>query len=394
MIIDATATRLVSNMKTVPVVIIRGGSSKGIFLHESDLPPPGKERDQIVLRVFGSPDTRQIDGLGGGDKLTSKVAVMGPSTRADCEIDYLFGQVSQDRADIDWQSNCGNISAGAALYAALARAAPFQGDTMEIAIHQVNSGRRLLARVPMSSEEPSVDGAFAIGGVPGHAAELELDFSDFGGSALNRGVLPTGRPLDSFSVPGLGPLDVSVVDAANLHIFVRATDIGMTLTDPISVMQADGALVARLEAVRKKVSAELGFITDPDADYRLRISMNPLIYAVHAPVGYEPTGGGQVLAADYGLFSRSLSRFQFSRAYPGSGAIGTAVAAGIPGTVVCEAAGIARANQGAYSLCIGHPGGTLKAKAKVEVTTTDIKVHQANVSRTARLLLNGLGYFR
>ena len=317
------------NMQTIDSKIIRGGSSKGVFLDIRDLPPAGDERDSIVLKVFGSPDKRQIDGLGGADKLTSKVALMGPPTRTDCDIDYLFGQVNQELPRIDWSSNCGNISAGAALYGALTGAGRVEGDAACLAIHQVNTGRRLRAKVPLKNGAPAVDGDFSIGGVPGTGARIDIDFGDFAGSALGGNVLPTGNPRDEFDVPGLGRIEASVVDAANLHIFVRAVDVGMTLTDPISDMQADAELVGKLEAIRKVVAHDIGFIIGENADEELRVSMNPLIFAVNAPVDYVATNGERIKAGTYDLYSRSLARFAFSRAYPGSGAAGTSVTAGI-----------------------------------------------------------------
>lgn len=381
------------NMRCVDAKIIRGGSSKGVFLDIRDLPEAGPDRDDIVLRIFGSPDRRQIDGLGGADKLTSKVAVMGPPTRNDCDIDYLFGQVNTQLPRIDWSSNCGNISSGAALYGALIGMGRNMWDRFIVNVHQVNTGRLLRTIVPMVDGTPAVDGDFAIGGVPGTGARIDVDFADFAGSALAGGVLPTGAPLDRIDVPGVGPLDLSVVDTANLHIFVRAVDLGLSTKLSIYDLQADEALVQRLEAVRKAVSAELGFITGPNADEELKVSMNPLIFAVAAPCDYAAISGAVVRAGDYHVFSRSLSRFEFSKAYPGSGAVGTAVAAGIPGSLVHEVAGDIGQGSGAYALRVGHPGGVLEVAAEVH-TGNGIRVSKALIGRTARLLMDGKAYFR
>ena len=382
------------NMQGIATRIIRGGSSKGIYLNHTDLPPQGAERDAVVLKVFGSPDRRQIDGLGGADKLTSKVCIMGAPTRDDCDIDYLFGQVNTELPRVDWRANCGNLSAGAALFGALTGAGRIGADgRMRVDIHQVNTGRRLITHVPMRDGFPEVDGDFAIGGVPGTGARIDVDFGDFAGSALGGDVLPTGNPRDLLDVPGIGALEVSIVDMANLLIFVRAADIGMDTAASIFDMQADTALVARLEAVRKVVSAHIGFITGPDADQELRVSTNPLIFAVAPARDYAGTNGLAVAAADYDLFSRSLARFEFSKAYPGSGAAGTAVAAGIPGTLVHEAAGDVGQAQGIYDLRVGHPGGVLKVAAEVDASG-QVLVRKALIGRTARLLMDGTAYIR
>ena len=207
--------------RPIKCTIIRGGTSKGVFVERSELPPFGPERDRVILRLYGSPDKRQIDGLGGADKLTSKVAVMGPPTRPDCDVDYHFGQVNIVLPRIDWTSNCGNISSGAALYALHKGYVPATEPAAHVAVHQVNTGRRLLATVPVEDGEPAFRGDFRIGGVPGTGARIDLDFQDFGGCILKRGLLPTGSPVDSFTVPGIGRLEVSVVDMANLCVFVR-----------------------------------------------------------------------------------------------------------------------------------------------------------------------------
>lgn len=378
------------NMNAIPARIIRGGSSKGVYLDIRDLPPPGAARDAVILKVFGSPDRRQIDGLGGADKLTSKVAVMGPPTRADCDIDYLFGQVNTELPRVDWKANCGNLSAGAALWGALTGAGRVEGDCVHLRIHQVNTGRVLVATVPLHDGAPAVEGDFAIGGVPGTGARIDVDFADFAGSALGRGLLPTGAARDRFDIPGLGALEVSVVDMANFLIFVRAADIGMDCAASIYDMQADTALVARLEAARKVVSAELGFITGAEAEASLRVSTNPLIFAVAPPCDYAATNDLAVRAGDHDLFARSLARFEFSKAYPGSGAAGTAVAAGLPGTLVHEAA----AKAGRYALRIGHPGGVLEVGAEVAASDSGPQVRKARIGRTARLLMEGTAYYR
>ena len=382
------------NMRAVSARIIRGGSSKGIYLNREDLPSAGPELDEIVLKIFGSPDRRQIDGLGGADKLTSKVAVMGRPTRPDCHIDYLFGQVNTELPRVDWAANCGNLSAGAALYGALDGACEVVDGVARVNIHQVNTGRKLVAFVPLDHGAPAVDGDFAIGGVPGTGARVDLDFGDFAGSALGGRVLPTGKPVDRFVIPGIGEIDVSVVDMANLLIFVRAADIGMDVNASIYDMQADEGLVRRLEAVRKTVSAEIGFITGPDADEKLRISTNPLIFAVAPAVDYEATNRIGIGASQYHLFSRSLARFEFSKAYPGSGAAGTAVAAGIPGTLVHDAAGDIGQSAGPYDLRVGHPGGVLEVAAEVKASEEGIEVRKALIGRTARLLMDGTSYIR
>src|SRR5258708_13480825 len=184
-----------------------------MYTERDALPPPGKERDRQILDLFGSPDVRQIDGLGGADKLTSKVAVMGKPARADCDIDYLFGQVGTVIPRVDWTSNCGNLSAGAALYAVHKRYVPLDGESVNVAIHQVNTGRRLRAIVPLLDGKPALKGDFAIGGGPGTGPPIDLDFGDFGGVAMKKGVRPPGNPADPLALPGPPASYVPVISA-------------------------------------------------------------------------------------------------------------------------------------------------------------------------------------
>jgi 2-methylaconitate cis-trans-isomerase PrpF len=383
-------------MPAIQCAIIRGGTSKGIYIERDQLPNHGGARDAMILDIFGSPDVRQIDGLGGADKLTSKLAVMGPPTRDDCDIDYLFGQVGTSLPTVDWTSNCGNLSAGAAAYAVHRGYVQPRNGSADVAIHQVNTGRRLLANVPVNSEgEPEWRGDFAIGGVPGSGARIDLDFGDFGGGAMNQGVLPTGNVVDKFDVPGLGPLEVSIIDAANLCLFVRATDLGVDPGAGVEALQADTGLIDRLEAVRAEVSGGIGFLRNPGIDQELKSRVNPLVFVVAPPTTYEALNGVRVHESDHDLVSRSMARRAFSKAHPATGSIGTAVASGIPGTIANE---VFRQNgQGTteYFVRIGHPGGTLGVTADLDFGAGGEPIlRKAVIGRTARLLMEGRAFLK
>jgi len=397
-------------MQGLECTIVRGGTSKGVYMERSQLPPPGEERDRIILEVFGSPDVRQIDGLGGADKLTSKVAVMGPPTRDDCDIDYLFGQVGTKLPSVDWRGNCGNLSAGAALYAVhkgyvksprvesgKAHQDEYHRDVVEFAIHQVNTGRRLRARIPMEGGRAALRGDFAIGGVPGTGPRIELDFGDFGGGAMRKGLLPTGNVVDRFDVPGLPGLEASVVDAANLCVFVRARDVGVDPQVGIEELQADAALVARLEAIRATVSRDIGFVTENVA-FQMQVQLNPLLFAVAAPETYKALGGSTVDEGSHDILARSLARFAFSKAYPATGSIGTSVAVGLEGSIANQAfrgaAGPGQAGQ-EYRVRIGHPGGCMEVRTTLaRAGGAAPELVSAVVGRTARVIMDGRVYRR
>jgi 2-methylaconitate isomerase len=382
-------------MKGIECTILRGGSSKGIYIERDALLAPGDERDRLILDIFGSPDVRQIDGLGGADKLTSKVAIMGKPTRADCDIDYLFGQVGTVIPRVDWTSNCGNLSAGAALYAVHKNYIPREGQCANFAIHQVNTGRRLRASVPLADGEPALKGDFAIGGVPGTGPRIELDFGDFGGGAMNKGVLPTGNPADRFDVPGLGPIEVSIIDAANLCIFVRAEAVGIDPQAGVEELQADQALIERLESIRATVSRDIGFITEGDVAEELKVRVNPLLFAVAPPVTYKALNNVIVNKSDHDILSRSMARRAFSKAHPGTGSIGTAVACGIAGTIAAEAYRGKTERGQEYSVRIGHPGGHLEVRAKLDpMSNRPPRLETAIIGRTARVIMDGRAYLK
>jgi len=382
--------------RTLSCLIIRGGSSKGVFVPVEELPPPGKERDQIILSLYGSPDLRQIDGLGGADKLTSKVAVMGAPTRKDCVIDYLFGQVNIALPRIDWTSNCGNISAGAAVYAAYRGLGDPVNGGVRIAIHQVNTGRRLMATVPMEGGLPAIHGDFAIGGVPGTGARIDLDFADFEACILGKGVLPTGRAVDQFDIPGLGKIDVSIVDAANLHFFVRAEDVGMDDVRDIVSLQNDPEVVSRMETIRGTVAREIGFITGPDAAEELLVRVNPFLFIVGPPRDYTAMGGKKIAGGAYDLFTRSITRAAFSKAYPASGSVGTTVACGVPGTIPFVASANGPRQPGRpYKVRLGHPGGLMEVDAEMAVDEAErLSVRSVIVGRTGRVLMEGKAFIK
>jgi 2-methylaconitate cis-trans-isomerase PrpF len=321
---------------------------------------------------------------------------MGAPTRKDCDIDYLFGQVGTALPRIDWTSNCGNISSGAALYAVEKGYVRSKEDKVKVSIHQVNTGRRLLATVPLVDGRIATEGDFSIGGVPGTGARINLDFQDFAGCILKKSILPTGHPVDKFQVPDVGKLDVSVVDMANLCLFVRAADVGMDDERGIVDLQNDKDVVARLEKIRAAVAAEIGFIKGSNAAEDLLVKVNPLLFIVGRPRSYQTLLGKRVEGRDFDLFSRSITRAQFSKAYPGTGSIGTAVSCGIAGTVSSEMLPEGPPAMGKpYNVRVGHPGGILEVDAWLEdAKGGDIKANAAILGRTARLLMEGTAYVR
>ena len=220
-----------SEQVAIRCVIMRGGTSRALFLRANDLPADPRARDAVVLALFGSPDPRQIDGLGGADILTSKVAVIGPASRGDADVDYTFGQVSIREPVVDYDINCGNISAAVGVYAIEEGYVRATDPITAVRVHNTNTGKVFVAYVPVREGRPAIEGECVVDGVPATGAEIVLDYTGTVGAATGR-LLPTGRPRDVLDVPLLGrSMQVSIVDVANLCVVVAATDVGMTGTE-------------------------------------------------------------------------------------------------------------------------------------------------------------------
>jgi 2-methylaconitate cis-trans-isomerase PrpF len=214
-------------MDALRCTIMRGGTSKAVFLREEDIPPPGPARDQLILRVFGSPDKRQIDGLGGADPLTSKLAIIGPPRIANTDVTYTFGQVEIDRPHVDYHSLCGNISAAVGQYAIESGLVPVVDGITRVRAWSTNLKRVLTIEVPVRNGKPVGAGTYRVPGVPGSGARILIDFADTAGGATGS-LLPTGNAVDRLDVPGVGRIQASLIDIGNAHVFIRARDVGLT----------------------------------------------------------------------------------------------------------------------------------------------------------------------
>lgn len=369
----------------IPAVYMRGGSSKGVFFHARDLPPAGPARDALLLRVVGSPDPygKQIDGMGGATSSTSKVVVITPSCRPDCDVDYLFGAPAIEAPVIDWSGNCGNLSAAVGPFAISEGLveAPRDGLAM-VRIWQANLGKRILAHVPMVNGEVQEEGDFRFDGVAFPAAEVVLDFLDPAGT--DGSVLPSGQLVDELDVPGLGRLPVTLLNAGNPTVFAYAESFGLSGTETQAQVNGDAALLERLEAVRATGAVAMG-LARTAAQATAERPHTPKLCLIAPPQTYQVAGGKQVPAEAIDVIARMISMGKLHHAIPGTGAVAVAVAAALPGTLVNQLTG----DLGGRQVRMGHTAGTVVVGAQAREIDGSWQVEKASMSRSARRLMEG-----
>lgn len=371
----------------LPAVFMRGGTSKAVIFHLRDLPADRAEWDPIFLAVMGSPDPhgRQLNGMGGGVSSLSKVCVIGPPSREDADIDYTFAQVLPREARVDYSGNCGNMSSAVGPFAVEeGLVAATDGEAL-VRIHNTNTRKIIHSRFPVRRGRAVVEGSLAIPGVAGTGAAVRLDFLDPGGASTGR-LLPTGKPLERLEVPGLGALEVSMVDAANACVFVAATSLGLTGIEMPDALDADPAMLAKLAAIRECASQAMG-ITDSPAAARAR-TMIPMIAFVSGPQAAVTLSGERIAAADADLTVRMISNGQPHRALPVTGALCTAVAASLPGTLVHQLRGAGAGDP----IRLAMPSGVLSVGAEVVAGANGWNATRGSFYRTARRLFEGSVY--
>jgi 2-methylaconitate isomerase len=373
---------------------MRGGTSKGVFFRLQDLPPaaqvPGEARDRLFLRVIGSPDPygAHIDGLGGATSSTSKCVILSPSTRPDHDVDYLYGQVSIDKAFVDWSGNCGNLSAAAgafAIHAGFVDATRIPRDgTCTVRIWQANIGKTIIAHVPITSGQVQETGDFELDGVAFPAAEIVLEFIDPSDDGEGSGsMFPTGHLVDDLEVPDVGTFKATMIAAGIPTVFVNAADIGYTGTELREAINGDPQQLARFEKIRVAGALRMGLIKTPAE--ALKRQHTPKLAFIAPPQDYVSSSGRKVAAGDVDLLVRALSMGKLHHAMMGTAAVAIGTAAAVPGTLVNLAAGGGKR----AAVRFGHPSGTLRVGAEAMQVNGEWVVTKAIMSRSARILMEG-----
>ena len=366
--------------------ILRGGTSKGIYLLRNDLPEDPELRDRVILAIFGSPDIRQIDGLGGSDLLTSKVAIVGRATRPDADVDYTFGQVGITLPKVDYSGNCGNISSGVGPFAIYQSLVDAVEPMTRVRIHMTNTKRVLVAEVPVKNGEVVIEGDYRIDGCPGTGAKIMIDWSDTGGAVTDK-VLPTGNTKDVLKVEGIGDVTTSIVDAGNPIAFIHAESVGMKGTETPFEIDGDGALLEKLEKIRSVAAEKIGFVKNW-RDATVKSQYAPFITMVNSPRSYTDYTTGKIVdAGSFDVLARLLFNQRMHKIYPGSGTVCTGTAAKIPGTIVNDL--IPKAAKTAEVIRIGHPAGVIPIEVSVEMDGKKPLLKRAAIGRTARIIMEG-----
>jgi 4-oxalomesaconate tautomerase len=344
-------------------MVMRGGTSKGLYFHARDLPDDKATRDRVLLAAMGSPDPRQIDGMGGAHPLTSKVAIVSPPSRADADIDYLFQQVVVDEARIDGSQNCGNLLAGIGPFAIESGMLKARDGTTDVRIHMLNTQSIAVARIQTPGGTVRYDGDARIDGVPGTAAPIPIDFLDVAGSSCGA-LLPSGHARDE-----INGIELTAIDNGMPVVVMRARDFGKTGYESPEELEADAALKAKIEAIRLKVGPlmNLGDVTKKTV---------PKMCLV-APAQH----GGAIC-------TRNFIPHRVHEAIGVFGAVSVATACVVPGSIAADVSGVKGGN-GERRLDIEHPTGFFTVDMDVTIDGGDVKVHRAALLRTARLLMRG-----
>ena len=378
----------------ISATYMRGGTSKGVFFSLEDLPEScqvaGESRDNMLLRVIGSPDPygKQTDGMGGATSSTSKTVILSKSSKHNHDVDYLFGQVSIDKPFVDWSGNCGNLTAAVGSFAISsglvdASRVPENG-IATVRIWQKNISKTIVAKVPIANGQVQESGDFELDGVTFPAAEVQIEFINPVDSS--NAMFPTGSLVDNLEVPGIGTFKVTMINAGIPTIFLNAEDVGYTGSELQADINGDEKALAMFETIRAYGAIKMGLI-DKLEEAATR-QHTPKVAFVGKAQGYTASSGKEINKSSIDLNVRALSMGLLHHAMMGTAAVAIGVAATIPGTLVNLAAGGFEFE----SVRFGHPSGTLKVGAETVKEESEWIANKVIMSRSARVLMKGSVY--
>lgn len=375
----------------IQATYMRGGTSKGVFFKLTDLPKTaqiaGDARNNLLLRVIGSPDAygKQTDGMGGATSSTSKTVILSKSEQPDHDVDYLFGQVSIDKAFVDFSGNCGNLTAAVGSFAitnGLVNDSRIPENGMAVVrIWQANIKKTIIAHVPITNGQVQETGDFELDGVTFPAAEVKIEFID--PAAGDAAMFPTGNLIDELEVPEIGTFNATMINAGIPTIFLNAKDLNYLGTELQGDINNDEKALKMFETIRAYGALKMGLITNiSEAAGRQH---TPKVAFIAQPETYTSSSGKVINTDDIELNVRALSMGLLHHAMMGTAAVAIATAASIPGTLLNQTAG----GSNRQSLTFGHPSGTLKVGAQVSQQGVEWKANKVIMSRSARVLMQG-----
>lgn len=376
----------------IPAAYLRGGTSKGVFYRLEDLPPkaqtPGPFRDQMFLRIIGSPDAygRHIDGMGGATSSTSKTVIISESSQPGHDVDYLFGQAAIDQPILDWTGNCGNLTPAVGVFAIMNGYIPKEripeNGVCKVRIWQANIHKTLETDVPIVNGQVQETGHFMLDGVPFPAAEIKVTFVD-PSDASGASVFPSGAIIDTLDIPEFGPLEATLIDSGIPMVCIRAQDVGLTATERQDDINTNAKVLALLESIRIEGSVRMGLTqTLEEASARAH---TPKVAFLAPPTSYVASNGKTIQASEVDLVARAISMGKMHHALMGTAGVALATAAAVPGTLVNEIAGGGQRTQ----MTVGHTAGKLSVSASVTQTAAGWKVNNVGMSRSARVIMEG-----
>lgn len=382
-------------MRKFRTVFMRGGTSKGCLFHKEDLPEDRSEWDSIFLQAMGSPDPKQIDGMGGTVSSNNKIVVIWKSEEPGVDIEYLVGQVIVGKSMVDYKSNCGNMTAAVPAYAVEEGMVEITEPVTTVRMLNQNTGKYINVTVPIDPETHSFaqDGDCSIAGVEGTAAELNVNFLNPAGSKTGK-LLPTGRTLDTLDIPGLGKIEATILDVSNPLVLVRAEDIHLKGTELPEEINANAEACSLLEKIRGTAACMMGFARDLK-DAEENSPAVPKVGFFTAPVSFTDIEGKEVAKDSMDVCARVISVFKCHKACPLTSASAISVAAFLDGSIIEKSLG--KVKEGQRTLRIGHPSGVMTMIPDITKHGEDMnkaEVSGVGVQRTARRIMDGTLYIR
>ena len=366
-----------------PCVFMRGGTSKAVFFHEEDLPEDQNEWPEIFMKVMGTPDVKQIDGMGGTVSSTSKIAVIKKSSRPGIDVDYTFRQVDIVIPRVDGSANCGNISSAVGPYAIDEGLVEAVEPVTVVRVYNTNTNKVIEEHVRVKDGHACMYGDEVVQGVPGTGSRIDMYFEDPAGSRTGK-LFPTGQKKEIFDVPDYGKAEVTVLDCSNPMVFIKASDLGIQGTE-LTELNQNAEVMEHIERIRGMAAQKMGFVENW-IDARTKSTSAPKVSIISAPQDYKNMDGDIVKAEDMDICVRAISVGALHKAYPMTVAVGTGAAALIPGTIVYETV----RKTGKSIVKLGHSSGVTEAVMKMEGE----KVLMGGVTRTARRIMDGFVYIR